>query len=79
MFKITQLSVLVVILTFIIGCKTADKPVKNQAQDLNWPTSTPASEGIDPLELDAIHQDIQNGKYGLIDHFLVIAPWEGRR
>ena len=38
----------------------------------SWPQSNPASEGLDPLVIDSIHNDITGGKYGLIDHFLVI-------
>ncbi len=39
---------------------------------LYWEISDPESEGIDPQALDSIHQDIVGGRYGLIDHFLVI-------
>ncbi len=38
----------------------------------SWETSTPDKEGVDTQILENIHQDIQSGKYGLIDHFLVI-------
>ncbi len=37
-----------------------------------WPRSSAAAEGLDPLVIDSIHQEIKAGKYGLIDHFLVI-------
>ncbi len=37
-----------------------------------WESSTPEAEGVSGPELDAIHDDIGKGKYGLIDHFLVI-------
>ena len=37
-----------------------------------WPVSTPAAEGIDPDAIDALVADIDAGKYGLIDHFLLI-------
>lgn len=37
-----------------------------------WPVSTPEAEGIDPSVIDAITGDIAHGRYGLIDHFLVI-------
>ena len=37
-----------------------------------WATSTPETEGLDPTEIEAIHADITNGKYGLIDEFLLI-------
>jgi hypothetical protein len=38
----------------------------------SWAISTPEAEGLDAAVLDAIHTDITNGKYGLIDEFLVI-------
>ena len=37
-----------------------------------WDTSTPEKEGVDANVLSSIHDDIVEGKYGLIDHFLVI-------
>jgi len=37
-----------------------------------WPVSTPAAEGIDPAAIDALVSDIDAGRYGLIDHFLLI-------
>lgn len=37
-----------------------------------WETSTPEAEGVDPAAIEAIHQDMLDGKYGLIDHFLLI-------
>ena len=40
--------------------------------DAEWPVSTPAEEGIDPAAIDSLHADISAGRYGLIDHFLLI-------
>lgn len=37
-----------------------------------WPVSTPAAEGIDPAAINALVADIDGGRYGLIDHFLLI-------
>jgi len=37
-----------------------------------WSESSPEAEGIDPSVIDAITGDIAHGRYGLIDHFLVI-------
>jgi CubicO group peptidase (beta-lactamase class C family) len=34
--------------------------------------STPEAEGIDPAAIDALHADIVAGRYGLLDHFLLI-------
>ena len=38
----------------------------------NWDKSTPEKEGVDAGVLKSIHKDIEDGRYGLIDHFLVI-------
>jgi len=38
----------------------------------SWPASTPEAEGLDAAVIDSIHADISNGKYGLIDEFMLI-------
>ncbi len=52
-------------------------PKQKDATEITWPgeawaTSTPEAEGLDGTVLEAIHTDILQGKYGLIDEFLVI-------
>ncbi len=37
-----------------------------------WPTASPAAEGIDPGAIESLVADIENGEYGLVDHFLLI-------
>lgn len=37
-----------------------------------WDASTPAEEGIDPAAIDSLIADIEAGRYGLVDHFLLI-------
>ncbi|WP_428276445.1 serine hydrolase domain-containing protein [Candidatus Palauibacter sp.] len=37
-----------------------------------WPVSTPAAEGVDPVAIDSLIADIDAGRYGLIDQFLLI-------
>ncbi len=37
-----------------------------------WPISTPEAEGIDPDAIAALVGDIAAGRYGLVDHFLLI-------
>ncbi|MCY4398828.1 MAG: serine hydrolase [Gemmatimonadetes bacterium] len=37
-----------------------------------WPVSTPEAEGVDPAAIDALVADIDAGRYGLIDHLLLI-------
>lgn len=38
----------------------------------SWALSTPEAEGLDVVAIQAIHADIQAGRYGLIDEFLLI-------
>lgn len=60
-------------LLITVACSTDDVREKEAAaSDLYWARSTPQSEGINPLVLDSIHQDVLDGRYGLIDHFMVI-------
>tara|TARA_R110002072_G_scaffold10569_38_gene49287 strand:+ start:1515 stop:2666 length:1152 start_codon:yes stop_codon:yes gene_type:complete len=37
-----------------------------------WPTSTLEAEGIDPVAIASLVDDMEAGRYGLIDHFTVI-------
>ena len=37
-----------------------------------WPVSTAEAEGVDPAALDSLIADIDAGRYGLIDQFLLI-------
>lgn len=37
-----------------------------------WPSSTPAAQGIDPAAVDSLVQDLQAGEYGLVDAFMLI-------
>lgn len=48
-----------------------------QPAEISWPgatwaVSTPEAEGIDAAALGALHADIEAGRYGLVDHFLLI-------
>ena len=48
-----------------------------QAKGSSWPgeewaVSTPEAEGVDPGAIDSLLADISRGRYGLIDHFLLI-------
>jgi CubicO group peptidase (beta-lactamase class C family) len=54
-----------------LSCGRESK-VKIHENNLYWETSNPEAEGIDPMVIDSIHQEIERGKYGLIDHFLLI-------
>ena len=62
---------------FLMLFQACTSPEKNDQHLLSWPgenweNSTPEAEGIDPAALSSIHDDITQGKYGLIDEFLVI-------
>ncbi|PKA99221.1 CubicO group peptidase (beta-lactamase class C family) [Flavobacteriaceae bacterium MAR_2009_75] len=59
-----------IISILVIGCGPSLS--KQNTSNPYWATSNPQTEGIDAQALDAIDQDIKNGKYGLIDQFLVI-------
>ncbi|MDE0650096.1 MAG: alpha/beta fold hydrolase, partial [Gammaproteobacteria bacterium] len=37
-----------------------------------WAVSTPEAEGLDPTAIDSLIADIDAGRFGLIDHFLLI-------
>jgi len=37
-----------------------------------WPKVNPKSVGVNPSVIDSIHHDIQNGKYGLINEFVMV-------
>ncbi|MDH3649219.1 MAG: beta-lactamase family protein [Saprospiraceae bacterium] len=60
------------IVFYFFGCSSVATQSRPQAADTYWERSNPIAEGIDPLAIDGIHEDIIDGKYGLIDHFMVI-------
>ncbi|MEQ9300080.1 MAG: serine hydrolase [Cyclobacteriaceae bacterium] len=65
------LILLIASVSLMVACSNPSSTDVEQS-NVYWNTSTPEAEGIDPDTLNAIHQDITNGSYGLIDHFLVI-------
>lgn len=67
-----RLRLSIILLPILLFKCSLENKVKTNAKNLYWETSNPAAEGIDPKVIDSIHQDIENGKYGLIDHFLLI-------
>ena len=56
----------------IMGCSSRVAPPDHQPTGLFWETIDPQHAGIDPAVIDSIHQEILQGQYGLIDHFLLI-------
>lgn len=53
-------------------CAPTDKQQETTWPAETWATSTPEAEGLDAAVIASIHTDITNGKYGLIDEFLLI-------
>jgi CubicO group peptidase (beta-lactamase class C family) len=51
---------------FILGAQQVVWP------DAAWPTSTPEAEGLNAAAIDSLVADIEAGRYGLLDHFLLI-------
>jgi hypothetical protein len=56
---------------FLISCKDSKNKTATDGSSI-WPVSSLISEGIDTLVIDSINEDLTSGKYGLIDHVLVI-------
>ncbi|MFZ1808775.1 MAG: serine hydrolase [Cyclobacteriaceae bacterium] len=68
-FHDRHLVLTLLLISLTIGCTQETKENTNSS---GWEMSSPDVQGIDPLVIDLIHQEIQNGDYGLIDHFLLI-------
>ena len=66
-----------VVLT-ILGALTLPEPTSTNAAfgqtwpGANWPVSSAEKEGIDAEAIRSLVSDMKSGKYGLIDHFLLI-------
>ena len=57
------------------ACRAPDAPSQQPATQwpgAQWPVSTPEAEGLDPAAIDSLLADIDAGRYGLIDHFLLV-------
>ena len=65
------IALLLITKLFLVSCKDS-KNKTNTDGSFIWPVSSLISEGIDTLVIDSINQDLSSGKYGLIDHVLVI-------
>jgi CubicO group peptidase (beta-lactamase class C family) len=65
-----QLLPVILLILLAFGCSQETKESKNYIS--GWETSSPEAQGIDKLVIDSIHREIQNGDYGLIDHFLLL-------
>jgi len=57
----------------VLSCQpSVVEPEIKYTQEGNWPISTPEAQGLNTRIFDSVHLDITEGKYGLIDQFLVI-------
>jgi CubicO group peptidase (beta-lactamase class C family) len=61
-----------VILIFLVCCTVKNRVTNHSYSDPYWQIADPISVGVDSQVIDSIHSDIEQGKYGLIDHFLII-------
>jgi len=64
------LSLVFLVSAGLYGCGTSEASYQEPGQA--WPDSTPEAEGINPAAIEALVADIEAGRYGLIDHFLLI-------
>ena len=62
--------VLIVAFTLLAAC--APRPGGPGWPGETWPVSSPEAEGVDPAAIDSLLADIDAGRYGLIDQFLLI-------
>jgi CubicO group peptidase (beta-lactamase class C family) len=69
---LSQLFIFSFLVFSLIACKSNPDKENSTAESAYWSTSTPEAEGIEPLVIDSIHQEISNGTYGFVDRFLVI-------
>jgi CubicO group peptidase (beta-lactamase class C family) len=78
MKRISRVFVAVSATVFVVGCGPAAVEADAPAQAATvwpgeeWAVSTPEAEGIDPAVIESLIADIDAGRYGVIDHFLLI-------
>jgi CubicO group peptidase (beta-lactamase class C family) len=60
------------LLNIIASCSAQQDIHLNEFSNSTWIYSTAEKEGINQLVIDSIHNEITGGKYGLVDHFLLI-------
>lgn len=68
--KTIKIPGLLLFFAFALSC--ANRLPKKMIEEQFWTKSGPVSQGLDPLVIDSINLEIKEGKYGLVDHFLVI-------
>ena len=75
--KTSKINALLLLAGFLWLCQACSTPKEENHSGFVWPgetweTSTPEAEGINPSVIDSIHNDITQGRYGLMDEFLLI-------
>ncbi len=67
-------SALVAALALASACAAPDAQRGGEVPwpDEAWSVSTPAAEGFDEDSIDALVADVDAGRYGLVDHFLIV-------
>lgn len=73
LYSLFSSATLLLVITILAGCTDAVPDINAQIYPGDmWPTSTPEEQGIDAAAIDSLVNDIHNGKYGLIDAFMLI-------
>lgn len=60
------------LLGLIFSCSSPQPEADGKTESTFWQPADPESLGINPAVVDSIHEEISQGKYGLIDRFLLI-------
>ena len=72
-WRVSGLGAIGLVGLLLFACSAQEASQENGAWPAEeWPTSTAAAEGIDQGAIDSLVVDIENGDYGLVDHFLLI-------
>ena len=64
------------ILLWTFSCSPSTVQDQRTKTDLPWASTTPAEEGVSQAVIDSIHQEITDGKFGMVDRFFSASPWE---
>ncbi len=68
----TSFGLTILMLALLSGCGSGQTDSAYVWPGDEWPTSTPAAQGIDPAAIDALVADIEAGEYGLVDAFMLV-------
>lgn len=70
--SVSRIFTLSILSIFLSSCSVQQGDQLNELSSSTWIYSTAEKEGINQLVIDSIHNEITDGKYGLVDHFLLI-------